>query len=249
MIKAIVSLLFLAGIICLSQQPQAYWQSRQQSSIVSASSGVVLDNCGTEQLSSNVVTAFDYTGSTISGGLANSVFVLIISTTGTLAAASVPADWDHTGTPQTMTQLAEVNNTTGPQVILYGLRNPTAGNLTAHIGSWTGATQIAVVGCSFSGVNVTNDGTAFTNAATQNGNHAPQSVTVTSAVGDYVLAGFSSGVNFTSTSATQIYVDNSGVAWAAAANRTVGASPSVVMQGNPGSATVATAGINLSAAP
>jgi hypothetical protein len=141
-----------------------------------------------------------------------------------------------------MTNLGTVTSGSGA-IALFGLRNPTAGNKTLHL-TWTGSTQITTSAISFSGVNQTSDGAAFTNFNSAT-NAAPISVAVTSATGNIVVGGFVSAANFSSVSGTQVFIDNTCAVNAAAANRDAGAA-SVTITGNPGSGVLsAVAGVSV----
>jgi len=109
-------------------------------------------------------------------------FNAVQSTMGT-----VTVTWDVTGTPQTMTQIAAVDTGTFGSIYIFGLKNPTSGNLDYSV-SWTGGNT---VDASLGGISLYNcdQTTGWNNSGsdTGTGTNAASSVTTTS--GDMAVVG------------------------------------------------------------
>lgn len=210
-----------------------------------ANAAVAVDACASADVLG--VTPLTNNNLTISAGLTNSVLVVVVVTTGAAALGTVTATWNGTS----MTQVAHGGPQSSSEVFLFGLRNPASGNHSIVVTYSATGTQMAISGCSFQGVNVTSDVTAFTNANTATGTTTGASaVTVTSATGDVVVAGHSvaSAANITAVSGTSIFIDNTGNTSDSAANYANGAA-SVNMTATIASSTNwAAAGIDLAAA-
>lgn len=183
---------------------------------------------------------------TISAGLTNSVLVASIVVIGAAVISLPSMTWNGVA----MTQIGSVAGGGSCQVFLFGLRNPASGN-NALVANWTTASQILLDGLSFQGVDQTNDATAFQHANSATGTTSgAASVTITSAVGNYVYGGhaIASGANITATSGTNIYIDNTGGANDGAEHYDVGAA-SVAMAATIASSTNwASVGIDIVAA-
>lgn len=94
-------------------------------------------------------------------------------------------------------------------VALFGLTAPSSGSNTFSV-SWTNSAEVVCSGVSFTGVNQTGGTTSFAHSI---GNGAAsgvttETVTVTAASGDYVLAGFNMGQSITAVNNTQVFIDN-----------------------------------------
>lgn len=213
------------------------------------SAAVTLGACGTETKSGSGVLTFDWTGTV--GTLSNGALVAVVTGQGGANMSAMTAKWDPVGANQSMTQIVTVSGaSTGLQVFIFGLRNPTAGPSKVIRVAWTGLGSIGVVGCTWEGVDQTNDATAFPNfnSASATAATGPTSVTITSATGDAVMAGHSSNQNFTAVNNTSIFLDNTGAAYAMAANRASGAATVALTASYTGSATWASAGTDIAAA-
>lgn len=175
------------------------------------------------------------TGTSLSNGAVTIVVCYDVHVTGSAAT------WDGVA----CTLVASGNNTgTNGRVEIWGL-SP----LGTHEGaktfsvSWSGGgnAQTMIFGVSWTGVDQTGGTTSFPNgnsaAATVSGT-TPSSVTITSATGDAVIAGFAQDVaQWLSTNNTNLYLlGNAGNLVDTAANRAAGAA-SVAMTATPASGT------------
>lgn len=197
---------------------------------------VALDVAGSETLTAaGVSSPQTYTGLTTGGSLSNGAVSCIVITDTHVAGGA--GTWDSVS----MTRLKSAPTASGlGQVEIYGL-SP----IGAHTGaktfsySWTGGTtaQVMMMCQSWTGVDQTGGATSFPNAnsATGSGLNGNTSVTITSAVGDAVIAGHVVGSSFTAVNNTG-FTMTSGAGWdntpantSIAANRAAGASPNVAM--------------------
>jgi hypothetical protein len=202
--------------------------------------GVTIDTVNAHGISGNLISSAIFNNQVVTTGNA---LLLVVINVGGGAMSAVSADWDHNGTPQSMTSIGSVSGGGTSQVFMFGLLNPHSGTLSSQI-NWTGSSQIIVEYMSFNGVNST-FANAFKNFASAT-NAAPISTSVTSATGNIVVGGFASATNFTSTNQTQDFIDNTATTNAAAANHASGAA-SVTLTGNPGNvAAAAVAGVSVS---
>lgn len=175
------------------------------------------------------------TGASLSNGAVVFVVCSDVHVTGSAAT------WDGVA----CTLVASGNNTgTNGRVEIWALSPLGAheGNKTFSY-SWTGggAAQTMIFGTSWTGVDQTGGVTSFPNgnsaAATVTGT-TPSSVTITSAVGDAVIAGFAQDVSqWLSTNNTNLYLlGNAGALIDTCANRAAGAA-SVAMTATPATGT------------
>jgi len=138
--------------------------------------------------------------------------------------------WDFGGSNQSMTAItnAAIANTDLGSVAMFGLIAPVSGQKTLKA-TWTGSRHIAMGAISFTGVDQTGGATSFPNGnhAVNNSGSTTASVTITSATGNMTAAYFCNGggTNFSSTSATQDWLDT---ACTAAANHTAGSASNVM---------------------
>lgn len=187
-----------------------------------AHAAVAIDATGTKQVSTSVQT-FNYTGLTTNTGLSNAGIVVIANfTTGTVTGVS--ATWAG----QSMTPIGSCTGGNPGLVCLFGLVGiSTLGAQTLAL-SWTGNSVVTVDAMSFTGVN---QSTPFPNPNSATGTGTAISVNITSASGEYVLAGMTANSfppNLNSVNNTQLYIDNS--SFAQGANYATGAA-SVTMSG------------------
>jgi hypothetical protein len=197
------------------------------------------------------VTAYLYNNAnTVVNGVSNSAVVaVVIQEDGASAITGMTATWDTAPAGGTNTSFPLINSATNStqSIWIFGLLNPSVNpNPTDQRiqFNWTNTAQVSICITSLSGVNQTNNATAFTgfNSAT---NAAPISVNVTGTTGSIQVAGFLAGTNFTSTNNTQQVIDNGGNFWAGAFNRAAGTG-TVTMTGNPGNVTTSlAAGLNV----
>jgi hypothetical protein len=183
---------------------------------------VAIDATGTEALSgASVLTPFNYTGLTVGAGLSNGGIIVPFQADSALA--GIVVTWGA----QTLSLIASRNTSSGKIAYLYGGVAPTAGNQTLAI-SWTGGGthQLMVQADSLTGVNQTGGVTTFPHSVTNGGaNSQGTTGAITSAIGNMTVASWvqAGADSFTSTSATQIYVDNGGAVFDGGANRAAGA--------------------------
>lgn len=162
---------------------------------------VAIDATGTSQgtTTNTPITTFNYTGITVGAGSNRALIIVVTINDSTLSPPTgVSATWDSGVTNQAMTLLvsnADVPDNNNP-VFIFGLRNPASGNKTLNI-SWTNSNTIALNAISFTGVDQTSDGTAFPHTATSNNAGGALSIAVTSAVGNWTIAGIAGGVSST----------------------------------------------------
>jgi hypothetical protein len=144
---------------------------------------VAVDAVGTE-LAFNSSTSVNFTGITV-GASATALACVLAFNNSTLTPVLVAATWN--GVPMTIeaTGTAETTGTAFAYTVILGLPNPAAGNKTLAV-TWTNAALGYVGAISFTGTDTT---TPFTNGAGSGSTTgASQSVTITSATGDIVIA-------------------------------------------------------------
>lgn len=207
MLRCVVfaSSLLLAGLLCLGQQPRAWWQSVQQIAVSAGGGGSVAFDVAA-QTSGCCSQASPYNGFSMTpGGTANALVIGVVFDNAFGAAVTgVGVTWNSVA----MTLITNTNKTAGASIYLFGLLSPATGNHSASV-TWTGTTSgIVVSGTSWTGVNGT-FGTAFTGSGTT-GTVAPVTLTVSSATSHGVvgLCSDGDGVTITAITATQIYLNN-----------------------------------------
>lgn len=212
--------------------------------VASGGNAVMVDAVGTVF---NSAPTFFSTNSnmTVGSGLTDSALIAVLVSVDVTSITSPSVTWDGVS----MTLLANADAGAGLQVMIFGLRNPAAGAKN-FVGSWSGSTgsnPLRVIAMSFQNVSQTSDATAFPVAgrttATTGG--TPDSITITTGANNYAVAGYSSAANFTSTSDTQLFISNSGNAWASAANYKAASGASDTLTASPGSVISAMAGISV----
>lgn len=100
---------------------------------------------------------------------------------------TVTVTWDALGTPQTMTQITAVNTGTFGSVYIFGLKNPTAGDLQYKV-EWTGGNT---VDASLGGISLYNcdQTTGWNNSGSDTGTGTSAASAVTTNSGDMVVVG------------------------------------------------------------
>lgn len=176
---------------------------------------------------------------------------IILYVSGSPVTDAITAVWDPAGANQPMIAIvgtdANVAGTFNGRTIMFGLVNPTpkssaAGAVIRFTKSGATAYSGYASGTSFTGVNQTGGTTSFANGTTNTATSSNESVTVTSAVGNFTKAVHAPlGPVVNSVSPTQLFIDNSGVLGNGAANYATGAA-SVSL-----TAALATSGLWLSA--
>jgi len=204
-------------------------------------SAVTLDQASTEQGTST--SPLVNNNHTVAGGLTNPALLLVIVNAGATSMTSVTAVWDFGGAPQSMTLLKDQNAGSGRQVMIFGLRNPASGNKQLRVDYSGASNAVFCAAMSFSHVNPASDAAAFPNATGASTGATPISITITTGANNYGVAGYSSQTNFSSVSDNQLFLDNTGSVWAAAANYAASSGASVTLTGSPGNVNSTTAGI------
>lgn len=195
-----------------------------------ALAGVSVDSCDIDTASPGGITTYSYAGHTV-GTLSSGALVARLYNIGaTGPMSSVTGSWDG-GSPQSMTLLGTSSDGSSRQVFWFGLRSPHAG-LKSVTFNWTGSAQVTAAVCSFDGVDITNDSTAFKNfvcspsgCTTTASTASSQSVTGTATANDAVLGAFTGvGTSYASTNQSNQLINNGGTQWAVAGNTAVGIS-------------------------
>lgn len=207
---------FLAGLMCLGQQPRAWWQSIQQSGVVAAGGSVTVDATGISNYTA-AGTSATFTGLTVGTGNAIVASFAFVASTAVNFPTGITANWDSTGTPQAMTQLAIISAGFWCTSAVYGLKAPTAGNKTLAV-NWTNSNELFINVVSYNGVDQT---TPFPN---QQSGQGVQTIDVTSATGRIVQNTICNRNAITGITGTTIFDDNThGSNADGAANRDAGA--------------------------
>jgi hypothetical protein len=201
--KRLIVFLLCTALCCFQQDTRAAgWLPLAKSS---GGASVALDSCGALQDYGSAGTSQTYTLLTVGTGSNRALVVGTYYFDNTITAPAV--HWDSSGTNQAMTSIANLGTSGGGvRIELWGLIAPTSGNKTLTV-TWTTTGNVAVVACSWTGVNAT-FGTAFTgHTAVDNSNTAATITnTITSSSTHQVMAiesndgssGTASSVNQTS---------------------------------------------------
>ena len=173
----------------------------------SGGSAVTLNAAGTETYHA-ATTSLDYTGITVAAG-ANRALILTLSFgTGptSVTPTSLTAVWDNGGTNQSMSYIIDggAGFVLGRNCFLFGLVAPTTGNKTLHI-AWTNSCEIFPCAIAFNGVNQTGGATSFAHSAFASG---ANTVTITSATGNKVVACQAATVAQGTPTGTQLFDDH-----------------------------------------
>lgn len=123
----------------------------------------------------------------------------------------VSVNWNSTGTPQAMTQVAAASNSGAfRQVLIYALLAPTAGSHTCAA-TWTTGSAASMDLLSFTGTATDTLANACQNAASNTGTGTSATVTATSAIGNLNVCGVCAATSVnsvTATGSTGIFTDN-----------------------------------------
>lgn len=217
-------------------------------SCLPARAAVTFDANATAPCGSATVAVTNINCSTLTVGTgANRALVCLIIWNG--ATSAITLTWDNGGTNQTMTAITNGSATNGAKVSLYGLVAPTSGAKQLRA-TWTTLRVVEVNCVSYAGADQTGGNTTFPNGANATGTSTTASVTITSAVGDAVVAVH--GTNgactcFTAVNQTQLFIDNTNVD--SAANRAAGAASVALTATLSASAAWASAGTSIKAFP
>src|SRR5882672_993504 len=176
----------------------------------------------------NGVATMTVSNMTVGSGSNRALVAGVMWDTNAALPTGITVTWDSGGTNQSMslipgTSALAINNS--GSIALYGLVAPTSGNKSLVI-SWTGNQEAHAFAASFTGVDQTGGATSFPhgNNAVSASSASPETVTNTSATGNFVVAYFSQGLSsFGAISGTTIAIDESGPNIGVAASRTTGA--------------------------
>ena len=132
-------------------------------------------------------TANNTTGTAITAN-SNRCLIGVVGFTAVQATmGAVTVTWDADGTPQNLTQIAAVNTGTFGSVYVFGLKNPTAGDLSYTV-TWTGGNTVDV---SLGGISLYNcdQTTGWNNSGSDTGTGTSAASAVTTTSGDLVVVG------------------------------------------------------------
>lgn len=196
------------------------------------------------------ITAISFDGMiAVGSGLTNSGLIAVACVGGGTSAVSPTAIWDATGGPgpqanQSMTLLGNQDAGSGRQVMIFGLRNPSPGATNRFKLNWSAATiSLTVNLILFTHVNPASDAAAFPNFTGSSTGATPDSITITTGLNNYAVAGYSSQANFSSVSDSQLFIDNTQNNWAVAANYKQSTGSTDTLTGSPGHVNSTIAGI------
>lgn len=186
---------------------------------------VAIDATGTAALSGTGVTSFSpatTNSPNVGAGLSNGAIVFAVQFDTNVS--GITAKWGSQTLTRIGTGIIVTAGATTLRAELFGGIAPTSGQQQIAL-TWTTSAQCEVVAFSVSGANQTGGTTTFAHTTTNTGANTQGSIAVTSASGNMTAASWAQtgGDSFTSTSATQIFVDNGGSAMDTGANRAAGA--------------------------
>lgn len=204
---------------------------------------VAFDAQSTAVFNVSGVAAMTLNNITVGSGVNRGLFFLIVWGNGTNPTVTA-CNWDDAGTPQAMTLVAGTQSSSGVSSMacaIYQLVAPTPGAKNLKI-SWTASPsnniEAHAVAVSFTGVDQTtptrNGATNFKTVATA----PPATITIASAIGNQVLAGFEQQVAVwpgTACSGNEIAQQDSGPNFGTAYSYTTGGasvSPTATWAGN-----------------
>jgi len=170
------------------------------------------------------------------------IAVLILSGAG---APSANATWDFGDTNQAMEIIAEGSGGSTRTISIFCLVNPVSGNKALKF-DWTGTRDAIAGGVAFTGVHQDGGSTSFENNGQNTGISTTASIPINSAVGDAVVGVHAANASsFSAVNETQIFTGNAS-SISGAANRAVGAAPTVTLTGTLGSSVAwLSTGINI----
>lgn len=206
---------------------------------------VAFDANSSASVTANAVTSITSSNLTVGSGSNRALLVQALwSNTNT----GISMNWDNLGTPQALAQVpnAAAQNTTKAQI--WGLVAPTSGAKQLSV-AWTTSRDVVINQLSYTGVNQTGGATSFPNGAGNTGNNSTITVTITSVVGNAVVAALAttSGV-INSVNQTQTFINGTPTNMSCAGNRAVGAA-SVTLTAAKGTSSIWTsAGCDIAAA-
>lgn len=161
---------------------------------------VALDAKGNFSVSHDAVTSYTDTSFTVGSGANRALIVGLACESGTGNHPTAPtANWDSTGTNQSMTLIAastmQLSSSSDFSLFLFGLVAPTSGNKTLSIASMNGSagSDSIVAMISFTGVDQTGGTTTFKNGNKGNNSTTTISYAPTTVSGDAVVTVFGTG--------------------------------------------------------
>lgn len=189
---------------------------------------VAFDAQSSASSTANGVTSHNHTNLTVGSGANRALLVMVAWST--TVPTGITVTWDNGASNQACTLITNASHgsATGGNrsVQLYGLVAPVSGNKTLRV-AWTGAADVYVDAIAVTGADQTGGATTFPNGTSANGATGPgatNGVTITSAVGDYVIAAHVTPTNaVSSVNQTQAFINNSAAGISAGGNRAVGA--------------------------
>jgi len=201
--------LLFVGMLCLGQQPQAYWQSRSQVAVAGATEGTVLiDTIAISSPGTNGVQSQTFiNGSVGSGGFtlnlgsgpngttnrALGIAMLFCGTTGGVSSGpSLAWHSNSMGLP-----IGSLSGGAAGDIYFFGQVNPDLGanDVTA---SWTGPNQVVIALLSVVGADQTGGATTFTGFTSLTGTSSVATVNVTAPSTRISMGAFTSpNSNFT----------------------------------------------------
>lgn len=179
---------------------------------------VALDTAGTKLVSAGGVTTAIYTGVNVGSGANRALIALCNLSASSPSPAPVSAHWDSAGTNQAMTLLTTIDGSVVSSpwayVAIFELLAPTPGNGLNLKVDWNAgaAMQLKMVAMSFTGVNQSGGVSSFT-TTTNSGTSATDTITQSSATGNYVAAAHSAASNapnINSIDPTSLFTDSTG---------------------------------------
>lgn len=171
-------------------------------------------------MTANGATSITTSNLTVGSG-SNRALVAQVLWSGTTSVVTV--QWDFLGTPQSATVITGAVQTNTVRSELWGLVAPTSGAKQLKV-AWTTARDVVVNQLSYTGVDQTGGTTTFAHGAGATGSATPTSVTVTSAVGNAVVAAHAMTAGTVSAvNNTQSFIDNNPANMSTGGNRAAGA--------------------------
>lgn len=233
--KVIAAGLFCVGLFCLAQAQVPLTGAGKGALGGAAGNAVTLDQVGTGAtpgLSSCAPAS--YNDQIVTAALTNPGLIFVVVNASGISVTSPAAVWDFGTSNQSMALLVNQDATGGRQVMIFGLRNPASGNKQLRFTcTGVGFNSGFWGSVSFSHVNPASDAAAFPNFIGSNSPGAPNSITITTGLNNYAIAGFSSLSN-TSVSDTQLFLQNTGTVWDTASNYKVTTGATDTLTASPG---------------
>lgn len=178
---------------------------------------VTLNSTTASDTLSSTTTATTLTVSNMTVGSGSNRCLIAILCLSAAAVTGITATWNGVS----MFQIVSFGSIPG-NVVIFGLRNPASGNQSL-IFNWTGVSEADAYALDFTGVEQSTDGAAFPHTGTGTANSSTAAATVTSAVGNATVAGFTVPSGFQTPTQTELWLNNLGAAAAYEGQRAAGA--------------------------